>query len=204
MSRIVIISGSHRQNSESRRIADYLEKRCQNLLASSATVLDVAKLDLPLWDEEVWNGGEPWKTILPPVHKVLNEASGFLIVSPEWAGMVPSGLKNLLLLCSPDQLGHKPAMLVGVSSGRGGAYPVNELRSSGYKNNKLAIMPDHLIVRDCENMLKADEPDTKEDIYMRERIDWSLQVLDLYVKSFEQMRQQGSDTLFAPEYANGM
>ena len=65
-------------------------------------------------------------------------------------------------------------------------------------------MPDHLIVRDCENMLKAAEPDSKEDIYMRERIDWSLQVLDLYVKSFEQMRQQGSDTLFVPDYANGM
>ena len=49
------------------------------------------------------------------------------VVSPEWNGMVPSMLTNFFLLCSNNELAHKPGLLVGVSSGTGGSYPVAEL-----------------------------------------------------------------------------
>jgi len=97
MKNIVLISGSHRKNSESRRIVNYLATRCQALLDCRTHVLDMAELRLPLWDEQVWQGGEPWKSILPPVHEVLAKADGLLVIAPEWGGMVPPGLKNLLL-----------------------------------------------------------------------------------------------------------
>ena len=127
-----------------------------------------------------------------------------MIIAPEWGGMAPPGLKNLLLLCSQDQVGHKPAMLVGVSAARGGAYPISELRSSGYKNNKIVVMPDHLIIRDCEKMLKAEQPESEDDEFLRGKIDWALQVLDQYIEAFNLLRNTDKDILFHPEHKNGM
>jgi len=204
MSKIVIISGSHRDDSESRRIANYLAERCHALLSCTANVLDVAELDLPLWNENVWKGGKPWGTILPPIHNTLAQASGLLIIAPEWGGMVPPGLKNLLLLCNQNQIGHKPAMIVGVSASRGGAYPISELRTSAYKNNKIVFMPDHLIIRNCEQMLKSENPASDDDSFLRDKINWSLQVFELYMNAFDNMRRMGSETLFPPEHQNGM
>ena len=204
MSRIVIICGSHRQNSQSRRIANYLKDRCHTLLSSSADIMDIAELSLPLWDQEVWNGGEPWKQLLPPIHAQLTDAEGYLIIAPEWGGMAPPGLKNLLLLCSQEQVGHKPAMLVGVSAARGGAYPISELRSSGYKNNKIVVMPDHLIIRDCEKMLQTEQAESEDDEFLRRKIDWALQVLDQYMQSFLQLRRDDKGILFQVEHKNGM
>ena len=68
------------------------------------------------------------------------------MISPEWAGMAPAHLKNFLLMCDGGELAHKPAQLIGVSSGMGGAYPIAELRMSGYKNNFLMWLPDHMRV----------------------------------------------------------
>ena len=39
-------------------------------------------------------------------------------MTPEWAGMVTPGLKNLLLFATSKEVGHKPALVVGVSSSR--------------------------------------------------------------------------------------
>ena len=66
--------------------------------------------------------------------------------------MAPAGLKNFFLLAG-STLAHKPAMIVGVSSGRGGRYPIAELRSSSYKNTKVVYVPDHLYIDKCEDML---------------------------------------------------
>ncbi|OCA54494.1 hypothetical protein [Photorhabdus namnaonensis] len=44
--------------------------------------------------------------------------------------------KNLLLLCSDNELIHKPALPVSISAENGDTFCISELRSSGYKNNK--------------------------------------------------------------------
>jgi len=45
------------------------------------------------------------------------------------------------------ELGHKPALIVAVSSGDGGAYPVSELRMSSYKNNRLCYIPEQVALK---------------------------------------------------------
>ena len=121
--KIGIISGSHRDPSQSAKVADYLQQ--QLVKAGAETwVFTLANNPLPLWDQKVWKDDEAWQAILTPLKKELSECEGFVIVSPEWHGQVPAGLKNFFLLFSRFELGHKPALITTVSSGDGGAYPV--------------------------------------------------------------------------------
>ena len=112
------------------------------------------------------------------------------MISPEWHGQVPSGLKNFFLLFSQAELGHKPALLVAVSSGDGGAYPIAELRMSSYKNNRICYIPEHLIVRKVEKILneRTDDNDESSDAYYRERINWALKILLGYTTALKPMR----------------
>jgi len=53
-------------------------------------------------------------------------------------------------------------------------------------------------------MLQEQQPSSDDDKLIREKIDWSLQVLDLYINAMAKMRQQGQTILFDPEHQNGM
>ena len=75
-------------------------------------------------------------------------------MTPEWNGMATPAIKNFFLYFSSSVLFHKPALIVTVSAGHGGAYPVIELRSSGYKNTKLCYIPEHVIIREAANVFK--------------------------------------------------
>ena len=112
-----------------------------------------------------------------------------ILISPEWAGMVPSGLKNLLLFCGGGtELADKPAMIVGVSSSFGGTYPITELRLNSHKNTRMVFIPDHLIIRHCEGIFVEKEPQSEDDKYIRARLDHSLGVLAAYSTALKQVR----------------
>lgn len=203
MERIVIVSGSHRAMSQSRRVAEFIRERCGVLFNQAPQILDLDDLKVPLWEESFRKGDSPWPELWTPVSRVLTEARGLIFVSPEWGGMVPPGLKNFLLLCSANELGHKPGLLVAVSASRGGAYPIAELRTSGYKNNKICFIPDHLIVRNVGEMLLDGDSSGEDDQYIRNRLDWTLQVFALYAKAFDHVREH-ADLLTKREYRYGM
>jgi NAD(P)H-dependent FMN reductase len=202
---LLVISGSHRRKSQSAKVANHLARRATDLsLFTAAEVLDLAHQELPFWDEDVWDASNAqWKATLAPVNDKLSAASAYVIVSPEWHGMVPSKLKNLLLFGNTAVMGHKPALITAVSSGRGGAYPVNELRTSGYKNTRICYVPEHLIVRHAEDVLNGDDGavDDKEDAYIRGRIDFALAGLAEYARAMATMNR---DILINKDYRNGM
>lgn len=201
MNKIVVVSGSHRANSESDRVASFIAGRIK-VLGAESEVISLSGNPLPLWDEGVWGGTEEWKSAFGPYAATLATATGLVIVSPEWAGMVPPGLKNFLLLCGNEQVAHKPAMIVAVSSGIGGSYPVAELRSSSYKNNRILYIPDHVIVRNVNEMLKGDTPNGHHDESLRARIDYSCKILLNYASALGAVRN--SETVDYKSYPFGM
>lgn len=181
---ITIISGSHRAKSQSRRVAGYLAERlAKPVAASSVEIIDLAGNPLPLWEESAWQKDSAHTKLWTPYAAKLRASAGLIIISPEWAGMVPPGLKNFLLHMSVEDVAHKPALIVTVSAARGGAHPVNELRISGYKNNKMLYLPEHIIIRDVEKMLNGATPASKDDEYIRGRIDYALQLLLAYANA---------------------
>ena len=190
--RIMIVSGSHRQESQSLRVADYVAKDLARI--DPTLVLDTFSLSgnpLPLWDESAWQKASSLASLWKPIRDRMREAHAFVFVTPEWAGMVPPGLKNLLLFATPQEVGHKPALVVGVSSSRGGSYPVSELRTNGCKNNRLLIIPEHVLVQDVADMLHGESSDDKRDVWIRKRISFANRLLLEYGKAVGSIRASG-------------
>ncbi len=188
---LAVIAGSHREEAESLRVARYVVNQLKSLGVDDLYLLPLANNPLPLWDEGVWENAPNWQQVWQPVAAELRRAEGFVIVSPEWSGMVPSGLKNFFLLCSKDLLAHKPALIITVSASLGGAYPVAELRMSSYKNTRICYIPDHMIIRNVGRMLHGETPADEEDAAVRARLRYCLRVLLEYVKALRLVRESG-------------
>lgn len=203
--KITIISGSHRNPSQSEKVARYISR---TLAAEhqdiESYVYTLADNPLPLWDQTVWENSEAWNQRLAPLKKQLSESDGFVIISPEWHGQVPAGLKNFFLLFNRFELGHKPALIVSVSSADGGAYPVAELRMSSYKNNRICYIPEQLILRNVESILNENAADNNPDTdaYFKERISWALGILQGYAVALKSMRE--STQIHHDKFGNGM
>ena len=202
--KISIISGSHRNPSQSEKLARHIENTLQQEHGVETWLYTLADNPLPLWDQSLWENNPEWNERLAPIREQLTASDGFVIISPEWHGQVPAGLKNFFLLFNRFELGHKPAMIVAVSSADGGAYPVAELRMSSYKNNRICYIPEHVIVRNVENVLndKTEDNDQEADGYFRERISWSLGILKAYAEAMKPMRE--SVQLHHDKFGNGM
>lgn len=203
--KITIISGSHRNPSQSEKVARHISKTFESEHEDIKTdIYTLANNPLPLWDQTIWEDSEEWNQRLAPIKQQLTESDGFVIISPEWHGQVPSGLKNFFLLFNRFALGHKPALIVTVSSGDGGAYPVAELRMSSYKNNRICYIPEHLILRNIESILNPNETDNNAsaDSYFKERISWALRVLKGYAIALKSMRE--NTEIFHDKFGNGM
>ncbi len=201
--KIAIISGSHRKNSQSEKVSRYISKELNSKLSISTYLLTLAENPVPLMDENFFNpDDEKWKKVWKPISDELQSSDAIIVVSPEWHGMVPAGLKNLLLLCSVKEFGHKPGLIVSVSIGAGGAYPVNELRTSGYKNSRICYIPEHIIVRDCGHVLNNDVPESPADEMIRNRTLYALNILVEYSKALNSVRESGK--IDHKTFPNGM
>ncbi|MFO7656062.1 MAG: NAD(P)H-dependent oxidoreductase [Bacteroidales bacterium] len=201
--KVTIITGSHRNDSQSEKTGRYIQKQILKLnLFKETYLLNLAHADIPYWDEDLKTMDKKWAHTWKPLEKELISSDAFIIVTPEWNGMVPSKLKNLFLLPKANVMGHKPALIVAVSSGMGGSYPVIELRSSGYKNTRICYIPEHIIIRKIEEVLNEQPNDKNQsDLYIRQRIDYTLAMLQKYAEAFLQLRK--SDFDFS-KYPNGM
>lgn len=179
--KITVVSGSVRDDSQSRKVSDYLAKRLKGLSAE-VTLVDLNESRLPLFDDGK-SGQAEWDAI----KDYFENADGFIFVSPEWDGMFNVGLHNMFHYAL-NALGHKPVMLVGVSSGRGGAYPLAQMKMMGQKNTHFVIVPENLRVMDVEKIL-VDGEFTEPSV--RERAEYSMTLLLEYAEALKQIRDKG-------------
>lgn len=202
---ITIISGSHRNPSQSEKIGRYIEVLLKDEYDDISPYLyTLADNPLPLWDQSIWESDEQWMERLQPLKDQLSKSDAFIVISPEWHGQVPAGLKNFFLMFSRFELGHKPAFIIAVSSANGGAYPVAELRMSSYKNNRLCYIPEQLIVRDVETVFNPDPAENNDsaDTYYKDRLNWCLDILIGYATALKTVRE--SVKIHDDRFSNGM
>ncbi|VVP86796.1 hypothetical protein PS925_01005 [Pseudomonas fluorescens] len=193
---IVLLSGSNRSNSQSIKVAHYLRDRLEALeLCDSSELIDLASSPLPLWPEE--DTQKAWSV----QQSTLKKATALIVISPEWNGMACPALKNFFLYAGLSELGHKPALLVGVSAGLGGAYPIAELRASSYKNSRILYLPEQLIIRNVESMFNSECPSNENDMRIRARADWALHILCQYNDALRTIR---TAIKHPPEFSTGM
>lgn len=195
---ITLITASSRPDSQSARICARIN---QMYFSSSASVVDLCTDELP-----VWNGAGFKDERVTSMRTKLRDADAFVLVIPEWNGMAPAAVKNLFLWCGAREFAHKPALLVAVSSGNGGAFIINEMRTSGYKNSRLLYLPEHLILRDVEQLWlegeDREEADAKTDQYLQRRMAYALNILTTYAESLMPVRASLLEGL--ADFPNGM
>lgn len=185
-----IVSGSHRADSQSSKVSRYIASLIESK-GGQATLTELKHNALPLWDEGMWSGDPKWKSLWSPIEAQLRAADSLVIVTPEYAGMASAAIKNFFLFCSGDLIAHKPALLVAVSAGTGGSYPIHEMRASSYKNSRICYLPDHVIVRNAENVLNDGPATGSDEEYLRKRIDYSVDLLAQYEKALKPIRSSG-------------
>ena len=181
--KITIISCSTRDNSQSRKVADYLSF-CFTKLNIDSSVLDLNNKKLPLYNA---TESGPWELIWNEISHLLNQSDGFIFISPEWDGMFSVGLHNMFHYVDKE-LADKPVLLVGVSSGRGGQYPLQQMRIMGYKNKRFVVIPESLHYDHIqENLID----NSFINNHITERTDYALKVLIEYAKSLKLVRDSG-------------
>ncbi len=188
--KLFLLCGSHNTNSQSMKVTQFVALRAEDQGFKSTFILDLATNPLPFWTAHLNKTDEG--TILS-LSQEINQSEALVIITPEWSGMTTPAIKNFFLHFSSSVLFHKPALIVAVSAGQGGAYPVAELRSSSYKNTKLCYIPDHIIIRNVENILNDSKPSSPEDKLIHKRIDFSLLVLKEYALALAKVRSSGID-----------
>ncbi len=198
--KISIISASHRKNSQSKKISEFLQNNLSKIDSKLNTnILDLADAGLPLWSPEkkdnkgVW--GETWSSI----SENLDNSDGFVLVVPEYAGMATPAAKNIFLLCGNGELAHKPGLIISVSSGNGGAYPISELRSSSYKNTHIMWIPENIIIRNVEAFNPGAHGKNIPE-WLDNRIDYVLKLLLTYALNMKPIRE----IVNRKDFGNGM
>lgn len=204
---LLIISASQRTESQSAKVAKYIESSEQHF--STTTHIELCKLAIPLWDGEQ-QSKHTKKSDWGLLETDLSNADAIILITPEWSGTASPLLKNVLLMCESQHCAHKPTLLISVSGGISGAYPIGELRMNAFKNNKMVAIPDHLIIRDVSDYLNEIEQEvdtmTAREQQLRQRIAYSLHTLIHYAKSFKTLRLALNSSPFPHEenYAYGM
>ena len=198
--KISIISTSHRTNSQSKRISHLLNNNLLNIHSSlEIFFLDLADASLPLWSSDKKNGKGVWGETWNSISDNLNKSDGFILVVPEYGGMATPAAKNIFLLCGNGEFAHKPGLIVSVSSGNGGAYPIDELRSSSYKNTHLMWIPENIIVRNVEEFNPGAHGDNIPQ-WLDDRINYVLNLFLAYAANMKPLRE----LINRKDFGNGM
>lgn len=182
---ILVISASMRGESQSLKVSKWLSNHSGSLGVDSS-VLDLHKLKLPLYDV-----GETKAENEPEIRDMLTNADAYVFVSPEWNGMMSHGLINMLHYVEKE-MAYKPVMLVGVSAGRGGTHPIDQMKLMGSKNRQYIISPENLIVSGVNDSFNSPEIDENSaDYIMKDRADYSIKVLIKLAESLVSVRTSG-------------
>ena len=187
--KLLIISGSTQESGQSLKVACYLEAYLKHNGISSS-VVDAHVLDLPLIGVQK---DSAWHKRWQPVEERMAEADGVILVSPEYNGGPSPAILNIMLYVS-DQLAHKPVLLVGVSAGRGGAYPLMALRQLGFKDPTYVVIPEGVIVSHVHKLLNDHDFERSEslesdDAEIRRRLSEASRMLLAYARALKGMGQ---------------
>ena len=198
--KISIVATSHRQKSQSQRISDILQYNLNRL----NTKLDLFSLDLgetvlPFWSPDKKNKNGIWGDTWQKISKNLDNSDGFIFIVPEYGGMASPSAKNLFLLCGEGELTHKPGLIVSVSSGQGGAYPIADLRSFSYKNTHIMWIPENIIIRNVEHFNPGFHGDAIPQ-WLDRRIEYALNLLLAYSSNMKPLRE----IINRKDFGNGM
>ena len=149
---MTLIVGTNRPGSSTRKVAAEIEEIYRSMNVP-LRVLDLAQLPPEVFLPSAY--AEKPKSFAPFADAVL-QASGLIVVTPEYNGSVPGVLKYFIdLLKFPESFEKRPVCFVGVAAGMWGALrPVEQLQTIfGYRN--AFIFPERVFLPKVFELLDA-------------------------------------------------
>jgi len=196
---ILLVSSSQRDNSKSFDVSRYLQT---NILDGMEGIKS-SILDLSLYPFLLDHYGSGRDDLAPlannkdDVLKQLYACDAVIFIVPEWGGMIPPALVNLLLLSANGSanglpLGHKPAFAVGVSASGGGSNPISLLKGYAAKNSHLTWLPLHAIIQNVDDFLAQAWAPTLDNRYsqVQSRLLVGLKSLSIYSNQLAAVRDE--------------
>jgi len=190
---ILVISGSPRTDSSSLNVAKYASGQLNEQNNIDSRIFDLNDCTL-----EMWHDNAPMDDM---AKELIQWAQGYVFIVPEWHGMAPPAFKNLFYYFN-NLFAHKPAYIIGVSSGAGGRYPITELRSSTYKNSFINYIPVSTVVDQVDDVINAQGELMEGNEHIAQRLDEGLQFLNVYTSALADVRS--SEIFKEKRFKNGM
>jgi NAD(P)H-dependent FMN reductase len=132
MATIAIISSSIRTGRKSHRVALYFKKYIEERQLASVNILDLNEYKFPVFEERLKFQVSPDNKVLE-FAKLITDADGVIIVTPEYNGGYPASLKNVIDLLY-NEWHRKPVAISTVSDGVfGGTQVITSLQFTLWK-----------------------------------------------------------------------
>lgn len=150
---ITLLVGTNRPGSNSRKVARQIEGIYAEL-KTPVHVIDLAHLPPAIFDPGSY-GEKP--AAFRPFSDAVLQASGLVVVTPEYNGGIPGVLKYFIdMLKFPESFERRPVCFVGVAAGIWGALrPVEQLQAIfGYRNAH--IYPERVFIPGVGDQLDAE------------------------------------------------
>ena len=161
---LTMIVGTNRPGSNTRKVATHVEEIYAGLRAP-LRVLDLATLPPEIFSPSSY-ANKPKS--FAPFADGIHQASGLVVVTPEYNGSVPGVLKYFIdMLKFPESFDARPVCFVGLSAGMWGALrPVEQLQMIfGYRNGHL--FPERVFLPQINQLLNKDGRLTDAEILAR-------------------------------------
>lgn len=179
---ILVVSGSTQETGQSHKVAGYIAG-CLKARGATSRIVNLHELNPPYFGH---HQDQAWQARWRAVEGDLEKVDGLVLVSPEYNGSASPALFSFMYYVG-DHLAHKPVLPVGVSAGRGGAYPLANLRQNGFKDTCYVMVPADVIVShvhklfDDISVIGPTETVSEAEQEVRLRIERALGVLLAYV-----------------------
>jgi len=161
---IVIISGTNRPGSNTRKVAAQVEFIYASL-GVKTLLLDLAALPAEIFSPASY-AAKP--AALAAFTGPILAADGLVVVTPEYNGGMPGVLKYFIdMLPFPESFEHRPVCFIGLAAGMWGALrPVEQLQAIfGYRN--ACLSPERVFMPGINQSLDADGRFTNPDLEKR-------------------------------------
>ena len=196
---ILLVSSSQRDNSKSLEVSKYIQANLLNEMEGiKSSILNLSQY--PFLLDHYGTGRDDLISLNNNKEEVLGRlyaCDAVIFIVPEWGGMVPPALVNLLLLSANGSanglpLGHKPAFAIGISASGGGSNPISLLKGYAAKNSHLTWLPLHAIIQNVDDFLKQAWAPTLDNRYsqVQSRLQVGLKSLTIYANQLACVRDE--------------
>ncbi len=162
MTTVKVILGSTRPERFGSQVADWVMELTKNSNDITFELVDLKEVNLPLLDEPVPAlFGKYSQPHTKAWAKIISEADGFIIVTPEYNFSIPAALKNALDYLAAEWR-YKPVAFVSYGAGAGGALAVEHLRSivanlGMFDLREQVLIPNYWTQLDEKGVFKSDD-----------------------------------------------